>query len=416
MRNKYTTLLVAFVVAIGLWLYVVTAVSPEHEQNYYGIPVVLENEDALLDRDLMILSGQNASVSVRLYGNRSDLQKLNAANLTATVDLNGINEPGTYSRDYRISFPPGVSNVSISQRITASVTLEVVEYAIKEVPVRLVLQGEAQEDKIIDEDQATFSVDTVTVSGPKAEIDQISFAGLEVDRTGLETSIAGDYVYTLMNADKEPVDAANVQTDTGPIHLTLPVEYIKEVKLVVGLVDGGGATSDDAQWKVEPDTIRVSGSREALNKISDTWVLTDVDLGTVDSQSGFQKDVEIKLPENVTNRSNMASVQVTVTVQNLATKTMTLTRDHIEILNLPEGMDVDIFTQQMDVIIRGKAEELEGITLDSLTAAVDLTGYSFGNHALPLTFTLKDAGQAGVFGRYTVTAGITESAPAETEG
>ena len=64
MKSKLPTLLLSFIVAMGLWLYVVTTVSPEADQNYTGIPVVFENETSLLDRGLMLVSGENA-VSTR---------------------------------------------------------------------------------------------------------------------------------------------------------------------------------------------------------------------------------------------------------------------------------------------------------------------------------------------------------------
>lgn len=48
MKSKIPALLLSLAVALGLWLYVVTNVSPESEQSYTGIPVVFENENSLL--------------------------------------------------------------------------------------------------------------------------------------------------------------------------------------------------------------------------------------------------------------------------------------------------------------------------------------------------------------------------------
>lgn len=42
MKSKLPTLLLSFIVAMGLWLYVVTTVSPEADQNYTGIPWYLK--------------------------------------------------------------------------------------------------------------------------------------------------------------------------------------------------------------------------------------------------------------------------------------------------------------------------------------------------------------------------------------
>lgn len=71
MKSKIPALLLSLAVALGLWLYVVTNVSPESEQSYTGIPVVFENENSLLDRGLMLVSGEDATVAVRLYGSRA---------------------------------------------------------------------------------------------------------------------------------------------------------------------------------------------------------------------------------------------------------------------------------------------------------------------------------------------------------
>ncbi len=129
MKSKLPTLLLSFIVAMGLWLYVVTTVSPEADQNYTGIPVVFENETSLLDRGLMLVSGENATVSVRLYGKRANLNWLTSSNIIVTADLKAVTEPGKYELEYKVSYPSGITNVSLDKRITPSVTVEAVEFA-----------------------------------------------------------------------------------------------------------------------------------------------------------------------------------------------------------------------------------------------------------------------------------------------
>ena len=215
MKSKLPTLLLSFIVAMGLWLYVVTTVSPEADQNYTGIPVVFENETSLLDRGLMLVSGENATVSVRLYGKRANLNRLTSSNIIVTADLKAVTEPGKYELEYKVSYPSGITNVSLDKRITPSVTVEAVEFAEKDVPVELVFQGEQQEGLILDQEEAMLSAETVHVSGAKNEVDQVTKAGILIDRTGLTENLVGDFVYTLMNENSEPVDVPHVETDTG---------------------------------------------------------------------------------------------------------------------------------------------------------------------------------------------------------
>ena len=71
MKNKVLGVLLSLVIAFGLWLYVVTVVSPGSDETYYNIPVTLQNENILKERGLMLTSDY-PTVSLRLEGNRTD--------------------------------------------------------------------------------------------------------------------------------------------------------------------------------------------------------------------------------------------------------------------------------------------------------------------------------------------------------
>ena len=119
------------------------------------------------------------------------------------------------------------------------------------------------------------------------------------------------------------------------------------------LVDGGGAgRSIHAVCEIEPATISISGSEEALKSVTEIS-LTSINLGDVDTTKGMEVSVEIKLPDNLKNRSGVTEAKVTVTLRGLMTKTLTLTRDQIEKIQVPEGMRADILTQMLDVTFRG---------------------------------------------------------------
>ena len=77
MKNKLLSFLLALVAAFGLWLYVITTVSPNSTATYFDIPVVMENEAVLNERGLMITNVSAKSVTMRLSGNRSDLIRVN---------------------------------------------------------------------------------------------------------------------------------------------------------------------------------------------------------------------------------------------------------------------------------------------------------------------------------------------------
>ena len=54
MKNKILTILLSVGLAVALWLYVVTVVSPNSDKHYYNIPITIQSEIMLQDRGLMI--------------------------------------------------------------------------------------------------------------------------------------------------------------------------------------------------------------------------------------------------------------------------------------------------------------------------------------------------------------------------
>ena len=114
-RNKIISLLLSAVLAISLWVYVVTTVTPEDSQWIRNIPVTFTNEDGLFsDRNLTLTKGRNATVDLKVYGKRQDLLKLNNSNISITVDLSDVLGPGSWPLRYTIEMPETVSDNDIS--------------------------------------------------------------------------------------------------------------------------------------------------------------------------------------------------------------------------------------------------------------------------------------------------------------
>lgn len=404
MKSKIPAMLLSLVVALGLWLYVVTTVSPESEDVYYNIPVVLENESALRDKGLMLVSGAESTVTLRLYGNRSDLNRLDRSSITVTADLSKISEPGEYNLNFNVSYPYSIpsANISILKRNPSMVAVTVAEFATKDVPVALNFAGDMREGLILDRENAVLNFEAVTISGPREVIDQIDHAGIEIDRTNLTESIDADFVYTLQNADNEPVDVSLVTTNVGQIHLQLPVEHYKEIPLRVELVSGGGATAENATVAINPEKIAVSGSEEALADLNEL-VITTINLAETGAR--YSQEFPITLPENVTNRAGVDSARVTLALNGLGNETFTLTQ--FQPKNVPEGMQVNVLTQKLDVILRGPGAAIKNVTLSDITATVDLQNAEPGTFTVPISVSVSGHDEVGAFGKYSVSVTLT---------
>ena len=88
-KSRLGSLLLSLVIAFGLWLYVVSYVSTMDDTTLYNIPVVMEGESVLRERNLMITGRSSETVSLHLSGARNDLSKVNSGNVTAFCILAG---------------------------------------------------------------------------------------------------------------------------------------------------------------------------------------------------------------------------------------------------------------------------------------------------------------------------------------
>lgn len=403
MKNKLLTALLSVGVALLLWLYVVTVVSPNSDGHYNNVPITVQGEAVLQDRGLMIVSGELPTVSLHLEGNRTDLNKINSSNILIGVDVSGIGEPGRYSLSLtQPYFLSGVPNTAITvlSKSPGTVTVEVDRRISKPVPVDIQYSGTLPENYMADKENRVLDHETVTISGPQAVVDQIAMARIEVDLEARNDSLSGQYPYTLCNEKGEPVDAKMIVTDVEAVSLTLKIVRVKEVALSVAVTEGGGATAATSVITIDPQVILVSGSDSLLEG------LESLELGTLDLSELAKDEVlifPIKLPEGITNETGVNEVKVDVKFPELTTKELTVT--NIQPINIPDGLDVQIITKQLELLLRGPKDAVESVKADNISVTVDFSGEQPGTASVKALITVSIPG-VGAVGTYQVTATV----------
>ena len=415
MKNKFLRIALSVVIAFALWLYVVTVVTPEAEETFYDIPISYQN-DVLDERGLMIVS-ETPTVTLRLKGNRSDLNELNASNITILVNLAAIQAPGTQMVGYDINFPGNIPSNAI-EILTQSpniLQLKVENRIKKSVPVTLVFQGSVPEGFIADKENPLLDTAYVEVAGPESSVSKIEKAVIEVDLNDQSESIIGAYEYILCDAEGEPVDAQMVTTNVENVNLSVKIQRIKEVLLTVQVVDGGGATADTCKIELSRESIWVSGSE---NKLRD---LNEIELGTI-NLAELKADTNtltfnVILPEGVTNMTGETEVTATVSFPDLSRKKLTITKDQFQSIGVPEGYEINWITEVVEVELRGPKDLIKAITEKDITVTVDFSGEEMGSISKLPKITLSSAyGSIGAVSVSTVTATMQEVIPDATTG
>ena len=412
MKRKLIYGLLSALIAIGLWLYVVTVVNPEWEETFSNIPVVLENEEILHERGLMLVSEEDPKVTLRLFGNRADMIKLNSSNITIRADLSRIYSAGEQSLTYSIVYPGDVPNnaFEIVSQTPQQLTLSVVERKSKDVDVQVVFNGAVPEQYIAFKENATLEYEKITVTGPAEIVDKIASAMINVDLNNLTDTISQKFAYTLCDAEGNPLEATElkqIKTNTDEIQYTLKIQRWKEIALKLDVIDGGGIKKDDCKITFSTPTIRVSGNAQALDALN-YLVLDEIKLSEL--LADFTKAYEIIMPEGITNLSEQSTVTVTVDIPELATMQFAVT--DILAQSIPVGMQAEVITKEKNVTVRGPEALLKQMTEKDLQIQVDLIGAEPGTASYKATVVVINdqlKNSVGAVGSYDVKVTLKEA-------
>lgn len=377
-KNKLYSIILSFVVAFGLWLYVVNNVSEQADWTFYDIPVVREGEAVLSERNLMVTDISAQTVSLHLSGTREDLNKVDKSNTSVKIDLSNITEPGEkIALNYKPSYPSdlGANAFEVTDKSPAMIYVSVDYRRNIEIPVQVKWTGTRSEDYIYDTENYVLDYPAISITGPAAVADMIHHAEVEVDLTGKVESISESYRYTLCDIDGNPVDAQQITTNVEEVRLSAQIQRIKEVKLMADVVYGGGTTNLNTTVSIEPKVIRVSGGEAVLAELGEFYTVCTINLAEMEKNTSEQR-YTITLPEGVTNQTGVTEAVVTVRIAGLKTREFTI--ENFEVANVPEGMKAEIINANLTIKVRGPEEEVMVMTERDITAVVDFSAAEVG--------------------------------------
>lgn len=407
MKNKLVSVALSLLIAFGLWMYVITEVSPNSEWTYYDIPVKMEGETLLKERKLIITGISSTNVDLTLSGNRSDLIELNSSNITLKADMTKIYDPGTHKIGYDITLPGNVASNAFTRvnQYPDSITVTVERLETKKVPVNIIYQGKAPEGYVVRRADVVMDMEEITVSGPASVVEQISQAVINIDLTDKNESISQNFRYTLCNPEGAGVDSELITVDAEEVHVDLTIHRKKQVDLTVTIVPGGGATEDNVDIELSTESIQISGSDIALEQVGDT-----INLGTInlaDYENNTELTFTIPTFEGVANDSGETEVTVMLKFKGLMTKEITI--EDFETIGVPAGYKAEIITEKLVVKVRGPYEMVSKLAARDVIATVDFTGEEAGDATIRVIITFSDKYEGlGVLGKPSVTTSLKE--------
>lgn len=411
-RSKVVRIVISILVAIAMWLYVDLERAPERTMTIRDIPVEFSGENTTLaDKNLMLLSGYDTTIDLKIRGPKRELVKMNRDNVRVIASTSSIDSVGVHQLDWTVSFPDGVvrTNVSVEKASLSQITVTVGELYTKEVPVECHVVGEVAEGYFTGD--VVLDPEVLTLRAQRDDLLNVSCAKLTVDISGATRSVVQTVDVQLYDYDGNPVENSNIRTNTSLIQAKVPVLTTREVELAVEFSGVPGAAMNSIKCDITPKTVRLNGEADVLDSIDKLVLAT---LHVDDLELHQQNSYVVTPPDGTWLVSGNEVATADITLEGIEEKSLTATS--IEFDKLPSGLYAIAPDGGLTVRLWGLSEEIEAVTAENLRVIADMSAVTGqGTVTVPVTVTISGFNDVTVRGTYELTVTVTDVAPTVPE-
>lgn len=285
--RKVFNIIIAILVSIASWTYVVYNNDPNTEVTYKDIPIVFEGETALANMGLGIsqVSDGDEKIDVVLRQPRICTNDISADDIRVVADVSSAVE-GENGISLIISGPENTQVIDASKR-SISVDVEESDSVESDIIVEYANTGLGNEPVV-----SKMTSTVATVIGAASEIERVDkvAALLTLEETGeMPKNITASL--TAIDSDGDPIKHMVIYP--SEVNFNAYTGLIKEVPL---MVDVDKPDDDYNRTWSAPSTIVIKGSAEAISDV-DRIYTTKIDLGLITENTEFE--LEYDMPEGV---------------------------------------------------------------------------------------------------------------------
>lgn len=371
-NNKRINMILALIVAIGLWAFVLGEINPESTVTVRDIPITFANQDVLEESGLTMLSSSETSVNISISGKRTAVTRAEQSDFSVTADLEALSF-GKNTVRLNISGPDDVKIESVS---VEKVSVEIDELVTVEKDIDVVVNGE------IGSDREAYIVETsdekMRVSGAKTLVNQVAGVNALLDAKDIGDSMK-TFDAVLVPVDSQGAKVENINLGGKKVKVTAVMFNKKTVHLDVPIIN---QDYGDVERNVTvPKTIVIKGTEEDLKGVGSITCST-LDLSRVNASATI--DLEPVLPEGIYVSDESANLSASVTVKSMSKAEFSFSEKDIKIVNRKDGLNYKIADLNFNVEATGKESVISGLSEADFTISIDVGDLDRGTHSVTL--------------------------------
>lgn len=395
--KKISFWLIAIIVAMSLWGYVLMSENPAREKKIDGVHVSFEagSEADLAARNLVVrgdISDIIPAVSVTVETTLNDLQRFNTARdasdiINATVSLRNVNRAGEYTLDITATSTIG-SVIDVSP---STVVVYIDELVTRMVPINYTFSGELPDGYWMD--TPSLSTPTVSIRGAKGDIQRAEEAVCVIPLNECTESINRSFELELYDSNNKPIDDSASIGSLPSVIVSMTVLPCTEIRITPDII-GHDLLHDIyevSEVTVQPETLKVACSAKELATLSETvTTIPSINVGNYREAGIYTFTVTLDgLPENA---EILSENSFTVTVK-ISEKIETQTFEAVPVTIIDENAaaySYEYNTLFCDVVFTGNASVIRMLRKKNITLSASVFGLAVGKHELTPEFILSD--------------------------
>ena len=404
----------ALIFAIILWFFVVSVNDPDNTRTIV-VPVQVVNADVLENtNEYYVLSGKT-TVTFQVTGKRSVLDRLTAANFSATADMNNLDRENS-------RIPIEVQTLSNASAVTLSSKARYLDVTIgqkkdKKLVITGVAKGTPADGFAVADTEVVPNI--IRINGPSDVINRVVSATAYVDVEGMSSTISEAVVVKLLDENGAEVESSFLETNLTTVEVTANIRPIKSVAI---LIETKGELKEGLALgavTAEPERITVIGPSSVLNDLTEVVVPSSViDLSTITKNFETTVDISAYLPNGVSlQNQKQSSIKIKVEILERVKKTFDIPAANFTFTNVETGMKAALQEQRLSVEITGLEADLEKLKASDITGSIDCSGLTEGSHKVNVKLNLNEEFTAStVSGDVMISSGTPADTPSQDSG
>lgn len=380
LTNNFVWKILSVIFAFILWLVVINYEDPLITRDFENIPVNIINEESITSQRKAIEYKDGKTVTLKLRGKRSIIDRLSTSDIVATADMSRVSITGAVEIDI------DVGDVQIIEKKPTTMKIELENVITVQKEVQYYFEGEPNENYVLLE--PIITPNSIQVSGPESKIKSISSVIVSInvdDVTKDVTLFANPQVQDVNNEE-----VTGLSKSVNQVEVKVPVQKVKAIPITVETTGNVAQGYELTGIILDDDKITVKGDNQEVNELN-SIIIRDISIQGLSESTSRTVNIQPLLPNGVEIYKDDTNITIQINVEKIEDKIIEITKEDINIEQLPEGLDV-IFLEEDDILIElsGLKKDLDNITVTNLKPTLNLRQLESGEHDVNINLNIPE--------------------------